>query len=170
MLFIDSRERKENRALFSAAAGPATVLFLECADFLLFDKDGHSLGIERKSVSDLLGSLSKRRVDNNNIRLDDQLDRMKSVYSHRMLLIEGRLQFNVVSKKIITGQRQTQWWHWSIQAILWSIQAGGTTVMWTDDKHATGDLLRGLHQRAERGCVLPRALKDQEQEEMEIAA
>lgn len=145
-------------------AGPAHVMSLDCADFVLFDRCGHSLGIERKAVSDLLGSLGKRRIDNGAIRLDDQIERMAQTYTHRMLLIEGRLQFNVISKRIITGSRQSGWSHASIQAILWSIQSEGTTVMFTDDKHASADWLRVLHNRALSGCVLPKALRDQDED------
>ncbi len=162
-MWVDSREKAPIKDLVRFTAGPTHVMLLECADFVLMDRDGHSLGIERKAVSDLLGSLGHKN-SNGNVRLHDQLDRMKLAYSHRMLLIEGRLQFNVISKRIITGQRQTLWHHGSVQQILWRIAAEGVTVLHTDDRHATADLLRVLHAKSEAGCVLPAALRDLEQE------
>jgi len=164
MLHVDSREKASIRDLVKFTAGPTHVMLLECADFLLFDRDGHSLGIERKAVSDLLGSLGHKN-SNGNVRLHDQLDRMKLTYSHVMLLVEGRLQFNVINKKIITGNRQSLWHLGSIMQILWRIQASGVTVLFTDDKHATADWLRVLHNKSEAGCVLPQSLRELEQEE-----
>lgn len=165
MLFVDSREKAGIKELVAFTVGSTKVLQLECADFLLIDRDSHSLGIERKAVSDLLGSLGKRQVGNGAVRMFDQLERMRLTYSHRMLVVEGRLQFNVITKQVITGQRQSKWFHASVQAMLWSIQAEGTTVLFTDDKHATADLLRVLHNRSEAGCVLPKGLRDAEMEE-----
>lgn len=166
MIFIDSREKAVIKELVAFVAGPAKVLSLECADFVLFDRDGHSLGIERKAVSDLLGSLGKRQVGNGNVRLFDQLERMAATYSHRLLMVEGRLQFNVITKKVITGQRQSGWSHGSVQQQLWKIQSEGTSILVTDDKWASADLLRILHNKAEAGCVLPSALLALEQEEI----
>lgn len=164
MLFVDSKEKASTKELVSFVAGPATVLNLECADFVLFDQDGHSLGIERKGVSDLLGSLSHRN-SNGNVRLPDQLERMSQTYSHRMLVVEGTLNFNVVSRKIIIGRRDFGWHHGSVQMILWGIESDGVSILYTADKHATADLLRVLHQRALKGCVLPRGLREEEMTE-----
>lgn len=166
MLMIDSKEKRDTKDLMSFVAGPAHIMSLNCADFLLVDRCDHSLGIERKAISDLLNSLSHRN-SNGNVRLFDQLARMKEAYSHRMLLVEGGIGFNAVSKKVIAGKRDSGWHHGSVQAMLWAIQAEGTSLMFTDDKHATADLLRVLHARAMGGCVLPKALRDLE---MEVAA
>ncbi len=113
----------------------------------------------------MLGSLGHRN-GNGNVRLHDQLDRMRLTYTHRMLVIEGRLQFNVITKQVITGTRQSKWHHGSIQQILWRLNAEGTQIIHTDDKHATADWLRVLHAKSEAGCVLPPALAELETEEI----
>lgn len=164
MLFTDSREKADTKVLVAETITPTHIMALGCADFLIYDLDGHSLGIERKMASDLLGSLEKKLV-NGNIRLWDQLARMEEAYTHRMLILEGGLGFDRASGKIITGKRLTGWNHGSIQAILMRIQFSGVILHPTADKYATVDWLRILHNRSLRGCVLPSGLKQLEEAE-----
>lgn len=159
MLFIDSREKANIKTLVASVVTPSHVMALSCADFLLYDKDGHSLGIERKTAADLLGSLGKL-MSNGNKRLYDQIDRMKEAYTHHLLILEGWPSFDRDTHKLFTGGRVSGWYNASIQMILYSLQATGTPMLQTSDKFATADTLRVLHNRAISGCVLPSALRD----------
>lgn len=132
-----------------AVVSPTTVLKLGSADFVIYDKDNHSLGIERKAVSDLLSSLSSSR-------LYRQLERMRNDYTNQALLIEGELGYNVVTRKVQIDGLDTGWNHGSLQMILWNFEfRDAVTIYRTSDRYATADLLRILHNRSLRGCVLP---------------
>lgn len=153
--FIDSREKKPTQQLMNATAGPGMVLKLNSADFVFYDKDNHSLGIERKMAADLLGSLTSKMA-NGQKRLIDQLSRMKADYTHRMLLIEGHFDYNVINRCLIVGNRQTEWNSGSLLAILWKLQVKeGLVIVHTVDMFDTANWLRVLHNRADRGCILP---------------
>jgi len=106
MLLVDSREKAVTKKVIAALVPDSSVIALACADFLLFDQDGHSLGIERKTASDLLGSLSKKMV-NGNVRLDDQLERMAEEYTHRLLIVEGWPMYDTKTRKLSTRTRDT---------------------------------------------------------------
>lgn len=148
------------------AVPDSIVQALQCADFLLFDTDGHSLGIERKTASDLLASLGAKMA-NGNHRLDDQLDRMTEAYTHRMLIVEGWPEFDRNTRKLITGSRESGWFHTAVQSRLWSLlTTTDTSLIHTSDRWATADWIRHLHKRSEGGCVLPHSLRI----EMEQAA
>lgn len=164
MLYCDSREHKSIRDLVRFTAGPTTVITLDCADFVLLDKCGHSLGIERKAVSDLLSSLGKRNKTSGNVRLRDQLSAMHTTYDYRMLLVEGTLDFHPVKKLAVTGQRISGWNYGAVLMILASIQRDGVLVTHTADKYASADWLRILHQRSLIGCVMPKPFVMQEEE------
>lgn len=155
MLFVDSREKQQVRKVIDAVAGPTHVRALESADFLLFDKDAHSLGIERKTVSDLLSSLTTKQGNSNH--LFDSLDRMAATYTHRLLLIEGDWRY--ADKYVGTPRRMSGWLASAVGLILWGIQADGTYVWPTASLEHTAEILRVLHQRANNGCVLPKALR-----------
>lgn len=157
MIHIDSREPAFMRMLVSAACkGDTSEAFLGSADYVVFDQDGHSLGIERKTASDLLGSLSHTNA-NGEKRVLDQIDRMGQTYDRTMLVIEEPFAFERATGhlKVGHGWRPTGWHHSAIQMILWSLQARGVPVLHTPDRFATADLMRVLNQRAKAGCVLP---------------
>jgi ERCC4-type nuclease len=56
MLLVDDREHIPLREKIKRVIPTAEEARLPAADYLLFDQDGHSIGIERKEISDLLGS------------------------------------------------------------------------------------------------------------------
>lgn len=166
MLFIDSREKANIKTLVASVVTPSHVMALSCADFLLYDKDGHSLGIERKTAADLLSSLGATMA-NGNHRIDDQLDRMAEAYTHRLLVVEGWPEFNRITRKVSTPSRETGWYHSSLQMRVWSLlTTTDTSMLPTGDKWATADLLRTLHNRSLKGCCLPSALRVQLDEEI----
>lgn len=147
MIWIDSREPPTLRTkVLVACQGDGQIACLEAGDFVLFDPNGCSVGIERKSVSDLLNSLASKR-------LDKQLRRMADYYSHRYLLIEGALEMDPEGY-IKLKRRSTHWTHASIQGYLWSLQHSGVGVLWSAGAAETVDLLRVLHQRSLVKCLI----------------
>lgn len=143
------------------------VRHLPTADYALWDQCGHSLGIERKRGGDLTSSLSSRHKQaNGNVRLLNQLVRLKDEYTHPALLLEGDQSF------LVNEDGGGYWgldgaasgWNWlSVQMMLWGWEQDGLKVFWIpSSKDIYGksnyrpliELLRGLNQRAEAGCVL----------------
>lgn len=175
VIHVDTREPKDMRVLIHRALcgeshtiaecerGLVTVRKLDSGDYSMFDKDGCYLGIERKTVTDMLGSLQHKQA-NGNKRLYDQLERMGLEYTHRALLIEGDLGYGTFTKRAtIVGkygiQTDTGWWWSSIEMMLWGWECEGISIFHAPSKEATIELLRILHQRAEKGCILPHSLR-----------
>lgn len=66
---------------------------LSCGDYAWYDLDGKAVGVERKTVSDLLSSISDGRLGSEALMSTgepkDELVRMKSAYEFPILLVEG---------------------------------------------------------------------------------
>lgn len=162
MLFCDSREAKATQELMLAVAGPGMVMKLECGDFALFDKDGHSLGIERKEVGDLLNSLREKQA-NGVARLPDQLARMAMTYDYRILLIEGDMRYDDDTHKLGTRRRMSGWLASVVFLMLWGFVGRGTAVLTTTSRLHSAEILRVLHKRSLAGCVLPSGVRPTEE-------
>jgi len=149
VIFIDSREPKTVQLELSAAVlGDASVRVLETADVLMFDRLGHAVGIERKTLSDLLGSLGKR--------WGNQITRLSRDIDHPIVVVEG--VYHLTPEGFIAiGKRVTGWRHNAMQMMLWSAQRQGVTILWTTDKPGVADIVRTVHNRClrEKGCVVP---------------
>lgn len=148
MIHVDTREKPLICNLVEKSLpGLLNKIKLDSGDFVLFDPDGCTLGIERKTAIDLLGSVADRRLFN-------QLERMEAEYTDRILVVEGHLMFDKRDGKVSTVGRDTGWNHGAIQMILFGAQRRfDTQVLYTDSPAATADLLRVLHNRLEKGCV-----------------
>ncbi len=137
-------------ALSALRAVPVTplVTVLETGDFVV--RDGCAapclVAIERKKVSDLLGSFRSGR-------LEKQLDRLRRQYTYPILLVEGELKMDG-DGHIVAGRHKTRWSHASVQMYLWSLQRReGIHVMHSHGIDETADLVRVLARRASEGCV-----------------
>jgi ERCC4-type nuclease len=73
---------------------------LYSADYFFFTQDYKKVGIERKTVSDLISSIGDR--------LSNQFEKMCEQYDFRVLLIEGSWQ-TVAQQQIVTSNGVTQW-------------------------------------------------------------
>lgn len=160
---IDSREPQGVQAavlaaLSSLALAPL-VTQLDSGDFVI--RDSHPrpcvIGLERKKVSDLLGSFRSGR-------LDKQLARLRASYTYPILVVEGPVRMGQ-HKGVVTGRNhQTRWSHASVQMFLWSLQRReGIGVLQTYGVYETADLVRAIARRAVEGCAahlddLPRRL------------
>lgn len=144
MIIADYREPKPLVDLLRQMV-PVEIATLHTGDYLIIDRDGHTVGIERKAISDFLGSFGDRR-------LRQQLTRLRRAY-RPILLLEGF--YNVdQNMQIVLRKRQTGWYHLAVQMALFSIQNVGIRIIWTLGHETTVDVLRGLHQRAEKGCLV----------------
>lgn len=152
MLVIDSREYGPLKKRAVAAIPTAQVEFLHAGDYLLFDEDGHSIGIERKEIRDLLNSLAQNK-------LKRQLDSLRQ-YDEGILLIEGHWQVTKQGK-LIVHEKYTAWQPQSVQAILLALQEQtGAKVLHTANYDETLITLRMLNKRGDAGCFWPKEIND----------
>lgn len=151
-IFIDSREPHETvqvlGALLSMDAIPLQRQKLDSADFALVARDGATLGVERKTPLDFVGSL----VDG---RLESQLERMLAEYDHRLLVLHGRYAMTPDDHVRCGGSwsmKDTKCWYAAFQAKLLSVQGKYDTrllVVGSDEELVV--LLRTLHRQGEEG-------------------
>lgn len=154
-MLVDTREPGDMRLLLDAAGVQYADATLESADYLMFDRDGHSLGIERKTDTDLIHTFGTIRKSDGVNRLYSQLERMRDQYDSTILLVEGVLDYDGVTGKVRAGKKLTDWQHASIQMMLFACQLRfDTKVLWVSNRGASVDILRMLEERALGGCVL----------------
>jgi len=147
-LTIDSRETKKTQELVKLAVPDSTVHALHSADFSFSDVSGNLVGVERKTVSDFLASISTR-LSNGNQRLADQLERMAIDYNVRILLLEGFWQLGAEDKYVRVGHKESGFTVAAFQMALLSLQRKYTTrIIWTPDLRATAITIRALIDRA----------------------
>lgn len=164
VLYIDDREPEQLR-LFAAEAvkpNPSKVQRLWSGDYMMLDKDGCALAIERKTWGDFLGSVGDGRVFN-------QLVRMREHYHYSVLVLEGPLivtREGETVKNILTGReqkalggrmllagRESTFTHALMQMTLFSIQrALPVAVLYTSGHEETADLIRIMYDRGQREC------------------
>ena len=100
---------------------------LSSADYFMHTGDWKKVGIERKSVSDLLSSLGDR--------LAKQLTSMLDYYDYSILLIEGSLKN--VNGQMFTA-RGIEYWSWdAIWNFLQTWQMRGVTIQLSADEGQT---------------------------------
>lgn len=149
LVLMDTREPENIRLAFRSVLGETVeYVALPEGDFAIPDKDNCLLGIERKTVGDLINSLRDGR-------LVSQLRRMETAYTYRVLLIEGELRITGEGFVEADGY-ETRWSHASVQMALWSLQQHitGLVVLWTVNLGGTIDAVRAFSERASRKpCV-----------------
>jgi ERCC4-type nuclease len=144
VLLVDDREHAPLRAQVEEAIPTASVQRLMASDYLLFDADGHSIGIERKEIKDLLNSIARNKVKRQ-IQSLLQFDR-------GILLIEGRWDVKR-DGSLWVHNRRSGWRPQSIQAILLALQEQtGVKVLHTTNFDETVLVLKMLDKRGEHGC------------------
>ncbi len=147
MLIIDSREPATLRQRALDFVPDSQVEYLHAGDYLLFDDDGHSIGIERKEIKDLLGSIAKQK-------LKRQLSSLRQ-YDRGILLIEGHW-FVDRDGKMKVHNKLVGWAPQSVQAILLALQEQtGVKVLHVANYDETLLTLRMLNNRGEKGCFWP---------------
>lgn len=151
VLLIDDREPKDLREAVRAAVPDAEVRRLSIGDYVILDKEGHALAIERKSMSDLLHSMSDNRLRN-------QIPNL-AAFDHSMLLLEGCWSMNrdhLLVVPTLKGQRETKWTAASAQMILLGHQERQPKLvtLHTSSPRESVVILKTLSARARNGCVM----------------
>lgn len=123
-VLIDSREPKEIQALDFGV--PTVSMALDAGDVLVTCADGNTLVIERKTPSDLLGSIKDGR-------LFQQCHRMRALSEFCYLAIIGRMDMVKDNKTRVDGYRITGWNWDSVQGALLTVQEMGVGVVYGSD-------------------------------------
>lgn len=145
-LVIDSREPADIAELVARRCGPPVErLVLPTSDFMFWDRCGCQVGIERKTISDFLGSMT----DN---RLVSQLTRLRDEFAVPILLLEDSYGLDH-KNHIKIGQRPTGWHHAAVQMALFSLQGNGVYVLQTPTVEGTADVIRVLRARGAEKCL-----------------
>lgn len=162
MLVVDSREKALRKREVLAAIPSAQIEYLHAGDYLIFDQDGHSIGIERKEISDLLRSLPDRKLERQVASL--------AQYDRGILLIEGHWQVRR-DGGLCVHNKLVGWTPQAVQAMLLAVQERtNAKVLHVADFHETILTLRMLERRGETGCFWPDDMKGDNHGQADTAA
>lgn len=120
-VFLDSREPSHITSLKFGGKIPVAITMLDTGDLWASCDDGSLLIIERKTPSDLLGSIADGR-------LFQQVAAMRERSQWSYLCVTGILA-HTLDGMVITENRTTQWRFDSVQAALLSVQEMGVCVL-----------------------------------------
>ena len=153
MILIDTREPKEFREIILERRPSSIVTTLRDGDDFVVSDGAHTIGFQRKTISDCLGCLASGA-------LDDQLLRLCGNYIHTVLLLEGNYIVNddnkICTVKVTIGAKgtpitklfQTGWHAHAFWAKLLSLgEKNGVTIIPTPSLAATADFLIYLDER-----------------------
>lgn len=148
-VLIDTREPATVRLAIQAALLPGQTqnIALREGDFAIPDRDNHLMGVERKTVSDILASIRDGRFV-------AQTTRMGDAYSIQMVLIEGIISLTGDGRIIDETGFTTGWKHASLQMALYAVQRRfpNLVILWVPSLGGTADVIRTLADRGSRGC------------------
>ncbi len=131
---IDSREPKEFQRM-KLGGVPTVVTALDCGDLWAQCADDQMLVIERKTPSDLLGSIDDRRLFQQAAAM-----RQKSPWAY--VVVTGLIAHNAAGQVVIDGH-VTGWNFDAVQGALADVQEMGVTVIYCQsDSHYEETVLR----------------------------
>jgi len=140
--FIDNREPQSITSLKFGGV-PVAVLTLDCGDLWASTDDGELLIIERKTPTDLLGSIKDGR-------LFQQVAAMRERSKWSYLMVTGALA-HTLDGHVITDNRTTGWRYDDVIGALLSVQEMGVAVInCQSDSHYEEAVIRLA--RRERGA------------------
>ncbi len=144
MISVDSREPATVREMLTQAVGVDNIRIdrMPTADFVFLDHCEHTVGVERKTTSDLLNSFASGR-------LRAQLARLVREFHVPVLLIEGNFGLSEDMYVRVSGAT-TGWRHGALQMALFSVQGAGIRVLHSPDLRGTCDTLRVLYARGQK--------------------
>jgi len=125
-VIVDSREPKSSDLKLTEVGFVVERKALETGDFVWVSAQGEVIGVERKTASDFLQSLTDKQA-NGRTRFQNQMERMIATYSQPVLLIEGKLS-PMPDGFTIAETRATNWWWASVDNIFISAQRNGILV------------------------------------------
>jgi ERCC4-type nuclease len=147
--FLDSREPQNMQGLKFGGV-PVAITTLECGDAWIATDDGNLLCIERKTPSDLLGSIKDGRLF-----LQCAAMRAKTPWAY--LLLTGALA-HTLDGHVITDNRTTGWKYDDVIGALTSVQEMGVVVVsCQSDSHYEAAIIKlSRRDRREVKAVEPR--------------
>lgn len=161
-LALDDRESIATQASFAKVFDKGLrVIKLYTGDVAIWDSCPmpHSLGIERKTVNDLLSSLAKEQEYPQG-RLRTELDRMTAYYDLSLVVVEGVVGYHGSGKATDILGRASGWNHNAVQAIILACQMEYPAYwLHTDGLKATISVVKFLHNRAIKGCIFGKSGK-----------
>lgn len=119
---------------------------LETGDYLWVCRAGLPVVVERKTIADLLSSITGRQA-NGKSRAQNQVDRLRE-FPLPVLLIDGYPRLSG-GGKIMRGSRETQWTQAGIDNWLLTVQGKGVKVVWAQEERLA-ERLRHLAQYYEK--------------------
>lgn len=142
---LDSREPTHIQQLTFGGI-PTVIAALECGDLWASCDDGELLVIERKTTSDLLGSIADGRVFQQALKMRE---RSKWAY----VVITGYLQPTNDGKTFVQGKATG--WDWNaVQGALLDVQETGVQVLYCEHDNAYEATVIRLAKRSRAGRVL----------------
>jgi len=108
---------------------------LETGDYKLWRDDGHVVIVERKAVSDLLGSIADGRVFQQMARLAE----MSSDTVWTYVMVTGEIE--TLDNRVVTQRGVTGWNFRSVNGALLTMQEVGVSVAFGDDSTLAQDLI-----------------------------
>lgn len=143
--FIDSREPEHIQRLTFGGV-PTVVTALDAGDLWASCADGELLVIERKTTSDLLGSISDGR-------LFQQAHKMRERSQWSYLVVTGYLQPTHDGKTFVAGKATG--WDWnSVQGALLDVQETGVQIVYCEHDNGYEATVQRLAKRSRGGRVL----------------
>lgn len=135
---IDSREPQSFQRM-KLGGVPTVVTALECGDLWATCADDQMLVIERKTPSDLLGSIDDRR-------LFQQAAAMRQKTAWAYVVVTGLIAHNAAGQVVIDGHA-TGWNFDAVQGALADVQEMGVTVIYCQSDAAYEDIVLRLARR-----------------------
>ena len=146
MLIIDSREPRSLKERLCGLIEDCATRQEPVGDYLIFDKDGHVLGVERKAIDDLLSSLAGGK-------LRRQVSALKK-YDRQLLLLQGHWRLSP-SGKVLVGTRESGWVASTVQMILLGVQrAFGAQMLWVSSEDELVNTIVALVKQGQKRCFL----------------
>lgn len=143
--FIDSREPEHIQKLTFGGV-PCVVTALDAGDLWASCADGELLVIERKTTSDLLGSIADGR-------LFQQAHKMRERSQWAYLVVTGFLQPTHDGKTFVQGKATG--WDWnSVQGALLDVQETGVQIVYCEHENGYEATVQRLAKRSRGGRVL----------------
>ncbi len=146
MLLIDDREPKRLRERICAGLEECASKRMVVADYLVFDKCGHVLGIERKAVDDLLSSIPQGK-------LKRQVGALRE-FDRQLLLVQGVWHLTPEGKVSINN-RASAWMASTVQMILLGLQRfTGVHLLWVSGEDELVQTIHALVRQGQKRCWL----------------
>lgn len=148
-ILVDTREPKRIDGELSALGLTVERVKLDTGDYLWVSRFGAPVVVERKTMADLLSSISGKQ-SNGSSRAQNQLARLRE-FPHPVLLVDGYPDVSA-NGKILRGRTETTWLQGGVDNWLLTVQSSGIRVAYAASGHLATRLeyLVGYYEKKER--------------------